>query len=170
MKNLLQMIASSLGYGVQHKTPFRHARIGSSCSLYLPIEAGDLTCTATATPDAMHFGETMDAGGVTYGFITICLNAPVPEGAAAQALLSHFMRALHPSFGIVHTTGEEGNLPHVSCWNTRGLVDYWQDADGVDWKVKGWTNGSGVAVLYVRNINKAEACTADIFLDSILFH
>lgn len=169
MKNLLQLLASSLGYGERPHTRFRHTIIGSWCSLYLPAEAADFKCTATRAGDAMHFGEAMDACGVTYGVITISLSAPIPGGVSAQTLLSNFMSALHPSFGIVHVLGEEGDLPHASCLQTKGIVDYWQDSDGIDWKVKGWSNGGQVAVLYVRNINTAEACTADIFLDSIRF-
>ena len=170
MKNLFQRIASSFGYGERSHGKFRTTVIGSSsCSLSLPAEASHFTCTSTRTGDAMHFGEAMDASGVTYGVITICLHVPIPDGPSAQALLSTFMDALHPSFGVVHVSGAERDLPHCSCLQTRGISDYWQDSEGIDWKVKGWTNGRQVAVLYVRNINNADACTADIFLDSIRF-
>ena len=46
------------------------------------------------------------------------------------------------------------------------LVDYWQDEDSVDWKVKGYTDGHTIAVLYVKNINEISVEKQDEFLDS----
>jgi hypothetical protein len=51
----------------------------------------------------------------------------------------------------------------------RSYSDYWQDADGIDWKAKGWTNGQTLAVLYVKNINEVPVERQDFFLDSFEF-
>jgi hypothetical protein len=46
------------------------------------------------------------------------------------------------------------------------VVDYWQDEDEMDWKVKGYTDGQIIAVLYVKNINQSTVEQQDLFLDS----
>ena len=49
------------------------------------------------------------------------------------------------------------------------LTDFWQDEEGVDWEVKGYTNGKYVAVLYVRNISEATSHQQEAFLNSFSF-
>jgi hypothetical protein len=49
------------------------------------------------------------------------------------------------------------------------MVDYWQDEEGLDWKVKGYTDGRIIAVLYVKNINDISVEKQDKFLDSFCF-
>jgi hypothetical protein len=48
------------------------------------------------------------------------------------------------------------------------LTDYWQDSQGVDYKVKGYTNGRVLAILFVRNISQLDVSLQDQYLDS--FH
>jgi hypothetical protein len=49
------------------------------------------------------------------------------------------------------------------------VVDYWQDADRRDWKVKGWTDGASLAVLYIKNIGSVPVLQEEKFLNGRLF-
>ena len=46
---------------------------------------------------------------------------------------------------------------------------YWQDCSKKDWKVKGYTDGKTLAVLYVKNIGHVDVKKQDLFLDSFHF-
>ena len=83
-------------------------------------------------------------------------------------MLFAYMHKLKGPFYIFHNVGSEKSAD----WNQTGtstLVDYWQDAVGVDCKVKGYTNGRILAVLYVKNISEAEVSRQELFLDSFHF-
>jgi hypothetical protein len=49
------------------------------------------------------------------------------------------------------------------------ITDYWQDKAGIDWKVKGYTNGKVLSLLYVKNISNATVRAHDTYLDGFRF-
>ena len=49
------------------------------------------------------------------------------------------------------------------------MLEYWQDDEGNDWKVKGWTNGRFMALLYVKNFTEESIKEVDEFLNSFRF-
>jgi len=75
---------------------------------------------------------------------------------------------LRAAFFILHNTG----LANACDWNHHSsvtLTDYWQDSDQQDWKIKAYTNGKAIAILYVKNIGHVEVKKQDLFLDGFLF-
>src|SRR5436189_56465 len=52
--------------------------------------------------------------------------------------------------------------------NTRGIVDYWKDKENNNWKVKAWTDGKFIAVLYAYTKTEVPD-KADVFLNSLRF-
>jgi len=86
----------------------------------------------------------------------------------ATGMLSSYMEKLKGPFAVFHSAGAATEADWNST-DSSSLVDYWQDASGADWKVKGYTNGRFLAVLYVSNINEADSARQDQFLDSFHF-
>ena len=83
-------------------------------------------------------------------------------------MLADYMNKLKDPFLVNHEVGLEASKD----WNQAGsvcLVDHWQDAGGVDCKVKGYTDGQVMAVLYVKNICAGEVSKQEEFLDSFHF-
>jgi hypothetical protein len=51
-----------------------------------------------------------------------------------------------------------------------GIIDYWQSAEGNEWKVNGWITKKYIAVLYVRANGKlTESEKVNLFLNGIRF-
>jgi len=83
-------------------------------------------------------------------------------------MLRSYIEKLKAPLYILHNTGIDDDTD----WNseaTRTVVDYWQDCNKKDWKVKGYTDGKTLAVLYVKNIGHVDVKKQDLFLDSFHF-
>lgn len=87
----------------------------------------------------------------------------------AGEMLQSYIDRLRGPFYILHNTG----IHDEADWNSetsKTIVDYWQDYRKKDWKVKGYTNGKTLAVLYVKNIGNVDVKKQDLFLDSFHFN
>jgi hypothetical protein len=116
----------------------------------------------TKAGDLMHMHECTE-NGVTYGVIAIRLKDSYTNLPDAERLLLAFMKQLQRSFAIEHTTGL-----HMETFlqnHRTAITDYWQDAESKDWKVKGWTDGTAMAVLYIKNIGLAPIAKEESFLN-----
>lgn len=170
MENILLILATTLILS-RSKNPygFKKYSIGNSgCTIYLPNDPGTFNPSFTKSGDLMYFSETKEAH-VTYGSVTILLKNPTDNLAEAEKGLAKFIQTLQKSYDIDHTTGL--SLGHLQRGNSqaRGIVDYWQDAAEVDWKIKGWTNGSIMSVVYASDITDLPVEKLDMYLDSFRF-
>jgi hypothetical protein len=120
----------------------------------------------TKTGDLLQVSECKE-NDVTFGVITIKLKERYINLAEAETVLIHFMQQLQPLFAIMHTTGVSATTKKA-C-HTSALVDYWQDVERQDWKVKGWTNGRSMAVLYIKNIGNVPIAKEERFLNGTSF-
>jgi hypothetical protein len=170
MENLFLILATTFILSrTAYKYGFKKYSIANSgCTILLPEHAGDFSTSFTIARDLMHFNETVQ-GNVTYGSVTIQLMKPADTLAEAEKMLAQFMYTLQASNDIDINTGI--TLGFTQSYNAlaRGIVDYWQDADGIDWKTKGWTNGRVISVLYIRNINQLPVAKQEMYLDSFRF-
>lgn len=120
----------------------------------------------TKTGDLVQVSECKDKD-VTYGVITIKLKNRFPGLQQAATVLVEFMQQLQPTFAVQHTTGPQTEYEPVQLKIT--VSDYWQDVDGLDWKVKGWTDGKTLAVLYIKNIAQVPVERETRFLNGVFF-
>lgn len=167
MENLLLFLATSLVIRFSTLKGFKLQLIGDTgCSALLPAnKKADFSVTDSG--DQLYFHEFADKN-VTYGMICIKMNGHYSLNEA-ESMLSSYIDQLKSPFYILHNTG----LHADADWNSetsRTIVDYWQDAHRKDWKVKGYTDGKALAVMYVKNIGNADVKKQDLFLDSFHFN
>lgn len=110
----------------------------------------------------MHVSERNE-NDVTYGLISIRLKNRYSNLNDAENVLTELMQQLQPAFAIQHTTGMA--IEKHGCHGKTTVVDYWQDADKKDWKVKGCTDGGTIAVRYIKNIGSAAVEREAFFLN-----
>jgi hypothetical protein len=106
---------------------------------------------------------------VTYSIIYIRLLSPPETLNQAEALLIAYMDFLKTEFDIVSAAGYGKGHRLNNDDNTRGIVDYWKHKDGEDWKVKGWTDGKRIAVLYGYSKKELPEPKLNVFLDGFRF-
>ena len=103
----------------------------------------------TKTGDLMQVRE-FEEQNVTYGLISIKLKDQFSNLTDAVQVLLRFMQQLQPIFAIQHTTG--ASVERCLSGSNTTVVEYWQDIEKLDWKVKGLTDGASIAILYIKNI------------------
>jgi hypothetical protein len=168
MENLILLLATSFVLRLSTSRKFKNYFIADTgCSALLFSGEKRFKQTITDTGDSLYFNEFSERH-ITYGVICIRLKETYDLDEAMD-MLSGYINKLKGPFYILHQTGLQKDVDWNSA-TTRTLIDYWQDADMTDWKVKGYTNGKYMAVLYVKNINELEVRKQDLFLDSFHFH
>lgn len=166
MENLIFLLTASLVMYQSSKKSTKVVIGDTGATLNFP---GIFYFDNIATPegDSLYFAEHLD-NKVTYGVVCARLHSRLPLDEA-QVVMNAYLTGLQKPFGALYNTGadacNEGNI-QTRC---AAAVDYWQDAHGTDWKVKCYTNGRVIAVLYVNNIAELPVEKQDEFLDSFRF-
>ncbi len=163
MENLIFLLTASLVLYQSSKKP-RKTIIGDThCSVLFPSEAV-FEFTQSDEGDQLYFSE-YTSQNVSYGVVCGRLNSKLAL-EEAQDVMTVYLNRLRRPFQALYNTGIDlcRDWNHSKDWVK--MVDYWQDENNLDWKVKGYTDGQIVAVLYVQNINEISVEAQDEFLDS----
>jgi hypothetical protein len=167
MENLILLIATSFLFRLSSNRKVKSHVIGDTgCSALLATE-DELDYSLTSSGDKLFFHEFKE-GKVTYGLICVQMSQEYSL-TEAEKMLNAYIDQLKGPLYILHNTGIHQDVD----WNSessRTIIDYWQDVQKKDWKVKGYTNGKILAVLYVKNIGHADVTNQDHFLDSFHFN
>lgn len=166
MENLIFLLATSFAIRLNFPRTKNYLIGNTGCSALLLPDADGLDKTTTTSGDDLYFHESTE-GEVTFGMICVQLKNEYELDEAGE-MLANYMDKLRGPFFILHHTGQQP-CPDWNCETSLTMVDYWQDADGRDWKIKGYTDGRTLAVLYVKNIAETEVKKQDLFLDSFHF-
>lgn len=164
MKNLIFLLASTFAYNYSASANKPRKFLTSKTELpdFIFSNPGFINTAQSENGDIMHMGECNE-NDVTYGLIRIQPKDNFDSMADATDVLAKFMYGLQPAMNIQHSFGldviENGN-DKSQCF-----ADYWQDKEMVDWKVKGWTDGYALTVLYIRNIGCAQVEKEEIFFN-----
>ena len=106
---------------------------------------------------------------VIYGVICVKLLLPVNNLVAAEDLLISYADYLRGSFEITKAIGYGKGHRLNNNENTRGITDYWEDAEKNKWKIKAWTNGNLICVLHVHSDKDLPEKKTEIFLEGLRF-
>jgi hypothetical protein len=106
---------------------------------------------------------------VMYSLIFVKLLNQVDDLNLAESLLISYMDFLKKEFGILSAAGYGKGHRLNNDENTRGVIDYWKDEDGQNWKVKGWANRKSIAVLYTYSKLELPESKVNLFLESLRF-
>jgi hypothetical protein len=162
MENLFAYLANSFA---RHLLPtkFRRYFLGSGCSALLLSHPPKLHYKTTRDGERISFYE-QPAGQVIYGLIMIPMKDLFTLHQAEMILVQYINRLRKPfaiAYNItMHVEKGDGILT---------LTDYWQDEQGTDWKIKGYTNGKTISLLYVKNIGHSAVAEHDEFLNGFQF-
>ena len=162
MENLFVFLATS--FVLRATGPrFKRYIISPGCSTYLHSSARILHVRHTRDGDRLFFNEYAE-DGVTYG--TICVQMQQHYSLEqAEAILVHYLNRVRKPMHILCNVSMDIRTDDQQLT----ITDYWQDEAGIDWKVKGYTNGKIVGVLYVKNINDTTVKNHDAFLNGFRF-
>lgn len=103
---------------------------------------------------------------MTYGVICVKLLQPVNDLEAAEESMINYLNYLKSSFSIVKSAGYGRGHRLNNNENTRGVLDYWEDAEKRNWKMKAWTDGKYIGVLYGYSAKDLPEQKINLFLES----
>ena len=139
----------------------------SGCSVY---SFCDLKFQTSYSEDSslLFTGEcTVDS--LNNGVICVKLRDAISTLNDAEALLINYLDFLKTSFSITKSAGYGKGHQLRNNEKTRGVIDYWEDGEHNNWKVKAWTDGRYIAVLIVIAANEIPEAKANVFHDGFAF-
>ena len=106
---------------------------------------------------------------MTYGVICVKLLTPADNLDRAEESLINYLDYLKTSYKISKSAGYGKGHRLAGNENTRGVLDYWEDSDKNNWKIKAWTNGKFIGVLYVYSAKELPESKLNVFLEGFRF-
>jgi hypothetical protein len=163
MENLFMFLATSLMLRIA-SPKFKRYLIGQSgCTSLLLSGGNQLHIKHTKEGDVIYFNDSY-IESVTFGMICVRMKQ-VYSLHQAETILVQYINRVRKPLSIAYTLSMEVEKGDGQIT----ITDYWQDSEGTDWKIRGYTNGKAVAVLYVKNVTEAPVKEHDTFLNGFRF-
>lgn len=102
---------------------------------------------------------------ISWGLICVKMSNLPSSLEQAEEILTAYLNHLKSSFAIQKSAGYGKGHRLNKNENTRGILDYWEDSEKNNWKIKGWTNGRFIAVLYAFSKKELPENRVNLFLD-----
>ncbi len=168
MRTLAIAICLIISLTVRSQSLKKYPISNSGCSYYGYCEPGKWDVDKSEDSSDVWTSECKN-GDVNYGVICVKLKEPVSDIEQAQDIVVEYLDYLKQSFSVKKAVGYgKGNYLNNDT-NTRGVVDYWEDADKNSYKVKAWTNGKFIAVLFAYSLKPLPETKVDVFLNGLRF-
>lgn len=163
MENLIMFLATSIALRLSKPKFKRYLISTSGCSALLVAGNKNIQVKRTPEGDRVLFYD-QNVGESTYGLICVQMKELFTL-QEAEKIAVHYVTRIRRPFGISFNLSmklEKNN-------NVVIISDYWQDENGMDWKIKACTDGKTLAVLYVKNIGASPVDDHDAFLNGFRF-
>lgn len=123
----------------------------SGCKIYLPGKADPVDVSYSPDSSIVYTIETLDTTAGAYyhfGSIVVNLNGVDLTGQEEDMLIA-YMDYLKDAFKIESSVGYGKGHTLSTHATAKGVLDYWEDADGDNWVVKGWAAESTLFVMFI---------------------
>jgi hypothetical protein len=168
MKKYSLLLAFSFCFLFSRAQSFKKVAISNSgCSLYTFCEL-KIDVDYSEDSSQVYVGECAK-DGVDYGVICVKLIHPMDDLDAAEESMISYLDYLKTSFKILKAAGYGRGHRLGKEENTRGVIDYWEDADKNNWKIKGWADGKYIGILYAYSPKELNETKVNFFLDGFRF-
>ncbi len=115
------------------------------------------------------FADDCEKDAVTYGIYCVKLAKPVTNLDAAEDTVASYLDFVKLDNGIVKSKGYDKGHKLNKDESTRGLYDTWEDVDKHKWKIKAWTNGKFICILYIHSAGELPDKKTEVFLEGLRF-
>jgi hypothetical protein len=139
----------------------------SGCSAYFFCDPGTFTFEKSQDSSDVYTAACV-AEELTFGIICVKLKYIITDIQVSESTLISYLDYLKTSFKINSAAGYGKGHRLKNREDTRGIIDYWKDSDGLNWKIKGWTDGKYIVVLFVKTAKDVPETKANVFLDGLV--
>ncbi len=161
---LIVSIALCMASAGEAQTLKKYAVSHSGCSVYMFCDPGKFDIDHSEDSSTVYTAQCK-TGDVTYGVICIRLLEQVNNLTEAEELMISYLDYLKLDFEIKSAAGYGKGHKLNNAANTTGVIDYWKDAGKNNWKIKAWTDGKFIGVLFAFSIKELPEPKINAFLD-----
>ncbi len=127
----------------------------SGCYAYFPEGIGDFELSKSEDGADVYTGE-VEVDGFRFACITVKFVEPFSESTPEEMeeLLMSYMSYLQEHFDITESVGVGKGHTLESAPDARGAIDYWQDAEGIQFVVKGWIDRRALGIMMIYGVEE----------------
>ncbi|MDX2284550.1 MAG: hypothetical protein NW241_10320 [Bacteroidia bacterium] len=119
----------------------------TGCHVYLPADPGGFERSLSEDQSELYTAE-LNYGDHHFAVIVVRFSEPIEGGAEAYtALAESYLDFLQEQFGVTGSAGYGRGHTLESHPEASGVLDYWEDQDGLQYVVKAWCDSRFMAVL-----------------------
>lgn len=171
MRNFVFIITIAFfGFAIHAQTPrLSKYDIGTTgCKIYLPSEPGFELSYSEDSSEV--WTAEVESGSSTYAVICVRFNEGVgTDERELLDLLESYLDFLQSQFGITGTAGY-GEGHRLSDYDdVYGVIDFWEDADALQYSVMGWINSDYLAVMMIYGSQEADYNAYNLFFQGMRF-
>lgn len=164
-RSVLLLFFWCLSAGIYGQSLKKYPLAESGCQYYGYCEI-KFEYSKSVDSSAIWSGECIK-DSVGYGVICVRLLSPIKEMNLAEDMMIAYADYLKSSFEIKKSAGYGKGHRLQQRENTRGIVDYWEDGEKNNWKIKAWTDGKCIGFLYVYSKKALQEPRVNLFLDGL---
>ena len=139
----------------------------SGCSAYFYCDPGTFDMSKSPDSSEVYTGECIN-GDMSFGSICVKLKDKMNDMQTSEDVLISYLDYLKKSLNITSAAGYGKGHRLKNKETTRGVIDYWTDKDRLNWKVKGWTDGRYIVVMYAYSKGELNETKVNVFLDGLI--
>jgi hypothetical protein len=149
---LFLLFSATVGIAFAQNAPkLEKIAIGNSgCAAYFPkgMPAADLSYSQDSS--AVYTTE-MEVGEHVFGNITVKFKAPFSSATDAnlEEVMINYLEFLQSLFGVTATAGVGRGHKMESNPKAIGVIDYWEDEDGLQYAIKAWADPGYIGIMYI---------------------
>ena len=167
MKRVLLLSIYSFFFFTSNSQTLKKYEIAKSgCSVYMFCAPGRFEEDYSEDSSKVYTAECSLDDGIHYGVVCVKLLTPIDNLNEAEDMLTSYLDYLKINFGIKSAVGYGKGNRLNNNEKTRGIVDYWTDDEKNNWKIKAWTDGKFIGVLYAYSAKELPESKVDVFLNS----
>jgi hypothetical protein len=169
MKKILFIVIVFICCGSAFSQSLKKYDIGNSgCAAYFYCNPGTFAMEYSEDSAKVYTAECTDTE-TSYGVICVKLVQKISDINKAEEVVVSYLDYLKTSFKITSSAGYGKGHRLRGKENIHGMIDYWKDAENYNWKVKGWTDGGYIVVLYAYSKKELPETKVNVYLDGIVF-
>jgi hypothetical protein len=119
----------------------------TGCKVYLPSDPDEFELTLSEDKSQVYTGEVTHEE-FNFAVILVKFSEPIGDDADIKNdMITSYLDFLQTQFGVTGSAGYGLGHTLESAPNAVGVIDYWEDSDGLQYAVKSWCDGDYLAVM-----------------------
>lgn len=142
---LFTLVTLAWGQSVPRFAKYDVAETG--CKVYLPADPGEFELTLSEDKSEVYTAEVTHND---YNFAVIVVKFSEPIGDVDDDktdMVTSYLDFLQGQFGITASAGYGKGHTMESAPDAVGVIDYWEDNEGLQYAIKSWCDGNYLSVL-----------------------